>query len=310
MGLHLSDRCLQFNPVESETRKRSFWVLRTMDTYVTTLLGLPKIVGDEDLNQKMPSEVDDEFITDRGILPMPNGHISIAAAVNAHTTLIIILAKVVKLIYNPRDELNGPNDSCQVDYAKVIEIEDDLKNWFQRSQNETIITSSTPRRLAYQTILNISDLIFMCRMRLLSRITYSHVQMVLTDHSYTTSLGVQATDRRIRNLTTLTLTLPVSTQMTDLTSYISEQRWKIRSCAQRNEDRLMARPNQVIARDRPQGGFARERQVDQAVANLRERHHCTRGNWRYIHGPHQFEEFYHHLPQYIFECRQCRILAC
>jgi len=83
-----------------------------------------------------------------------------------------------------------------------------------------------------------------------------------------------------------------------------------RTYDQWNEDRLMARANQVIARDRPQGGVARERQVDQAVANLRERHNCTHGNWRYVPGSHRCEECYYQLPHYIFECRQCRILAC
>ena len=44
--------------------------------------------------------------------------------------------------------------------------------------------------------------------------------------------------------------------------------------------------------------------------NLRERHNCVHENWRYTPGPHQCEECYHNLPRYIFECRQCRILAC
>ena len=63
------------------------------------------------------------------------------------------------------------------------------------------------------------------------------------------------------------------------------------------------RNSQVIARDRPRVGLAPERQVDQAVANLRERRNCTHENWRYIPGPHQCEECYCQLPRYTFECR-------
>jgi hypothetical protein len=45
MGLH---RCVSvgFNPIVSETRKRIFWVVRKMDTYISALLGLPKTIND------------------------------------------------------------------------------------------------------------------------------------------------------------------------------------------------------------------------------------------------------------------------
>jgi hypothetical protein len=79
---------------------------------------------------------------------------------------------------------------------------------------------------------------------------------------------------------------------------------------QRNAGRLVARANQVVARDPPRAGVAREQQVDRVIEHLRERHHCEHGSWRYVPGPHQCEECYYNLPQYIFECRQCRIMAC
>lgn len=97
---------------------------------------------------------------------------------------------------------------------------------------------------------------------------------------------------------------------TDLSSYICGLRWKTCGCDQWNEDRLLARANQVIARGHVRDGAAGELQVDQAVANLRERHNCTHERWVYVRGGNQCEECYQNLPQYIFECRQCRILAC
>lgn len=91
--------------------------------------------------------------------------------------------------------------------------------------------------------------------------------------------------------------------------YICGQRWKTCQCPQWNEDRLIARANQIVRRDNPHN-VANQQQVQRAADNLRERHECTHQTWRYVRGPHMCEECYHHLPQYIFECRQCRIQAC
>jgi hypothetical protein len=133
MGLH---RCFteNFSPIEAETRKRVFWVIRKMDTYVGALLGLPHSLDDDDIDQEYPAEVDDEFITEEGIFPMPTGRISTMAAANAHTTLIQTLAKIVRYIYpvkaSNKTTTDGKNmKSYSVSYAKIVEIEQDLQNW-------------------------------------------------------------------------------------------------------------------------------------------------------------------------------------
>ncbi|KIW21806.1 uncharacterized protein PV07_12768 [Cladophialophora immunda] len=95
--------------------------------------------------------------------------------------------------------------------------------------------------------------------------------------------------------------------------YICGARWKTCTCLQWNEDRLLARANQVVQRDVPQlpaNNPDRIGRVQEAARILRDRHNCAHQTWRYIPGPHQCEECYFHLPKYIFECRQCRILAC
>lgn len=50
--------------------------------------------------------------------------------------------------------------------------------------------------------------------------------------------------------------------------------------------------------------------ISQLMDTLRVDHECTHSRWTYIQGPHQCEECFYNLPQYIFECDQCRILAC
>lgn len=132
MGLHRSFTD-SFDPIEAETRKRCFWVIQRMDTYVGALLGLPHALSDDEIDQELPAEVDDEYITKDGILPMPEGQISFMAGANAHTTLVQILAKIVRYVYPVKG--SAPTvpgkavKSYSVSYAKIVEIERDLKDW-------------------------------------------------------------------------------------------------------------------------------------------------------------------------------------
>ncbi|KAE9972497.1 hypothetical protein BLS_004014 [Venturia inaequalis] len=132
MGLHRSFT-ESFNPIESETRKRVFWVIQRMDTYVGALLGLPHSLSAEDIDQELPAEVDDEYITEKAILPMPEGQVSFMAAANAHTKLVQILDKIVHYVYPLRGSGSKTSGrgakSYSVSYAKILEIEKDLKDW-------------------------------------------------------------------------------------------------------------------------------------------------------------------------------------
>jgi hypothetical protein len=132
MGLHRSFTD-NFSAIESETRKRVFWVIQRMDTYVGALLGLPHSLSADEIDQELPAEVDDEYITEEGILPMPEGQISFMAAANAHTKLVQILDKIVRYVYPLKgsgSKIPGKTaKSYSVSYAKILEIEKDLKVW-------------------------------------------------------------------------------------------------------------------------------------------------------------------------------------
>jgi hypothetical protein len=156
MGLH---RCFRdnFNPIELETRKRVFWVIRKMDTYVGALLGLPHSLEDDQIDQEFPAELDDEYITVRCIMPMPEGSISIMSAANAHTHLVHILAKIVKHIYPVKASTNSSlHDhnvkSYSVRYSKIFEIEQDLQLWQDGLSSRLKPGGEAPRRiLRYDT---------------------------------------------------------------------------------------------------------------------------------------------------------------
>ncbi|KAH8586700.1 hypothetical protein B0O99DRAFT_665658 [Bisporella sp. PMI_857] len=102
------------------------------------------------------------------------------------------------------------------------------------------------------------------------------------------------------------ITCPCSAQF----CYICARPWKTCACAQWNEDRLLRRANQVVARRPVADPLQARAQVAAAVQNLRTRHNCDHERWQYVRGEHRCEECYHTLPSYIFECRQCNIQAC
>jgi hypothetical protein len=130
MGLHRSFN-MNFTAIESETRKRLFWVIRRMDTYVGAMLGLPRFLEDEDIDQEYPVEVDDEFITETEILPMPEGSISVMAAFNAHNRIVEVLSKICKYVYPIKGTQSGGKNSVtySVSYSKIRELEQDLARW-------------------------------------------------------------------------------------------------------------------------------------------------------------------------------------
>ena len=130
MGLHRSFNT-NFNTVESETRKRIFWVIRRMDSYVGAMLGLPRFLEDEDIDQGWPAEVDDDYITEDGILPMPEGSISVMVAFNAHTRIVQVLSKICKYVYPIKGTHSSDKNSVTytVSYSKIRELEQDLAQW-------------------------------------------------------------------------------------------------------------------------------------------------------------------------------------
>jgi len=130
MGLHRSLN-KHFNPLELEMRKRTFWTIRKMDIYVGAMLGLPQTLSDEDIDQEYPIEVDDEYITENGITPMPEGSVSLLTAFNVHTRLTILLTKIVRGVYpiKPKTGTSKQDKSYTVPFSVIREIENDLENW-------------------------------------------------------------------------------------------------------------------------------------------------------------------------------------
>jgi len=135
MGLHRHLAHDKITPIEDETRRRVFHVIRQMDFYVSAILGFPLLLHDDDIDQPLPTEVDDEYITADAILTPPPGTPSFYQAFNAHNGLMRILARVVKDIYPLRAAEEGRQQAGQtfmIAYSRVQAIEAELQEWQAR----------------------------------------------------------------------------------------------------------------------------------------------------------------------------------
>ncbi|KAI0532128.1 hypothetical protein GGR58DRAFT_491367 [Xylaria digitata] len=172
MGLHRHLPYVKLDPIESETRRRVFYICRQMDTYVSALLGFPLLLNDDDIDQLLPTAVDDQFITKEGITTPPSGTPSYIEAFNAHVKLMDLLSKVVRNVYplkrvdpNVADEDESQHASYMVSYARIKEMEEELQQW-----NEQLPFAWRP---------NPEGPVEVVRIRNLLRFAYAHVQMVL-----------------------------------------------------------------------------------------------------------------------------------
>ncbi|KAK2923430.1 hypothetical protein FoTM2_016954 [Fusarium oxysporum f. sp. vasinfectum] len=171
IGLHRHLQHERINVIEQEIRKRVFYVIRQMDIYVSTLLGFPLLLSVDDINQPLPAEVDDEYITPTGILQPPPGSASFLEAFNAHAELMEILSKITKYVYPTKglgQSLTKDNKLAStylINYERVEEIEADLHSWFERLPQHWRPNDEGP----VETV----------RIRHLLRFAYAHVQFVL-----------------------------------------------------------------------------------------------------------------------------------
>ena len=176
MGLHRA-YAGNWNPVEAETRKRVFWIVRKMDIYIGAMLGLPQTLSDDDIDQEYPLEVDDEFITEEGIQPQPEGQVSLMTAFNAHTRIVKILSKIIRKVYPIKTSQSLPDKSYSVPFSIIREIEGELEQW-KNALPPILNPCDAPARYK--------------RIQQLLRLSYAHAQVML----YKPFLHYVAMDKR------------------------------------------------------------------------------------------------------------------
>lgn len=143
-GLHRNLTIFQsskrkLDPIEVDTRKRLFYTIYKMDIYINSLLGLPRLISEDEFDQEFPVELDDEYITREDYLfDKQGGRLSSSGCANHHTKLTIILSRIVKELYPIKLSSKGGADAVITSgiHNKVTELELELKHWLDNLPTE------------------------------------------------------------------------------------------------------------------------------------------------------------------------------
>jgi hypothetical protein len=94
--------------------------------------------------------------------------------------------------------------------------------------------------------------------------------------------------------------------------YVCGVPWKNCTCPQWEEGHLLQRANDIVDRDAGDriNALERHRRVQLERVNLIENHECDHERWKGRPGPRECEECNQVLPVFIYECRQCHVMAC
>ena len=133
MGVHRAATPASIDYVTLEIRKRTFWCLWVMDSYLTAMLGLPRTIPGQCFDQLLPLERADEQISSPGpwqeSLPKDPAMI----LVTSHIKLMQIMSEIVDLLYPIRNlQLQREKEYLHVEPSTIDRIEKALDDWFHQ----------------------------------------------------------------------------------------------------------------------------------------------------------------------------------
>ncbi|APA16174.1 hypothetical protein SS1G_10339 [Sclerotinia sclerotiorum 1980 UF-70] len=99
LGLHQSQKRFCFDALTTEARKRIFWTLYTVDCFSASLVGLPKLLREDDIYAEYPLDADDEHVTENGYESMLPGEPTRISSALALFRCSRILSKVLEQNY-------------------------------------------------------------------------------------------------------------------------------------------------------------------------------------------------------------------
>ncbi|KXL51287.1 hypothetical protein M433DRAFT_60738 [Acidomyces richmondensis BFW] len=122
LGLHQSQKRFALGTLTSETRKKVFWTLYTVDSFTAVLLGLPKHLKDEDVHCEYPVDADDEYVTERGFQPtLPGESTKLSSA--------LALFRAARILTRVLEEVYPAKTSYELSMKKLADLSDDLDAW-------------------------------------------------------------------------------------------------------------------------------------------------------------------------------------
>ncbi|KAK4172385.1 putative transcriptional activator protein [Triangularia setosa] len=123
LGLHQSQKRFSFGVLTIETRKKVFWSLYMLDCFSAALLGLPKLLKEDDIHCEFPSDTDDEYVTEKGFQPSLPGEATRLSNALALFRGSRVLAKVLEKIYPSAT-------SHDLSLQQMSALEAELDEWY------------------------------------------------------------------------------------------------------------------------------------------------------------------------------------
>ncbi|KAL2687373.1 Transcriptional activator protein acu-15 [[Neocosmospora] mangrovei] len=125
LGLHQSQKRFSFGALTIETRKKVFWTLYTLDCFSAAILGLPKLLKEEDVQAEYPCDTDDEYVTEKGFQPTLPGEYTRLSSALALFRATRILAKVLEKNYPAAT-------SYEMSLQQMAALESELDAWYDQ----------------------------------------------------------------------------------------------------------------------------------------------------------------------------------
>ncbi|EKG18711.1 Transcription factor fungi [Macrophomina phaseolina MS6] len=126
LGMHRKRRIDSHHNVdyiELECRKRTFWCAYNLDTYLSAALGRPRTFHDEDIDQEIPTCVNDSDLHSRQMHPSAIKSQSLMSGCIAHLKLSRILANILRDLYG----IKPPSSDDRYRLAAIYN--DELNDW-------------------------------------------------------------------------------------------------------------------------------------------------------------------------------------
>ncbi|KAI4863868.1 fungal-specific transcription factor domain-containing protein [Hypoxylon rubiginosum] len=123
LGLHQSQKRFSFGALTIETRKKVFWTLYTLDCFSAAMLGLPKLLREEDVHAEYPSDTDDEYVTEKGFQPtLPGEYTRLSSA--------LALFRVSRILANVLEKIYPAATSYELSLQQISGLDADLSEWY------------------------------------------------------------------------------------------------------------------------------------------------------------------------------------
>ncbi|KAG4034570.1 hypothetical protein MFRU_003g05280 [Monilinia fructicola] len=123
LGIHRKRRLesqINVDMIEMECRKRVFWCAYTLDNYLSAALGRPRTFHDDDIDQELPSCVNDSDLTSRHVHVNKSRAQSIMMAPIAHAMLSQIISHILRDLYSIRPPPSTVRLSLADKYSRAL----------------------------------------------------------------------------------------------------------------------------------------------------------------------------------------------